>query len=169
MEDFPILRLEPAILKSILQASCEKVYAQSSVYDNLAGYGLVNYENAYNCFANVNYRPFNIDPNDANGSNVITLRVTLNPWETIDVAAFWLICQWNNTNKPTFTKATATIMDSNCQLLYETGIYYSNFSALSYTNEDYSPVTITITVTLLETKASGTPTEYGAFAYKIYE
>ena len=169
MEDFSFLRLEPAVLKSVLQSSCEKIYSQTRVYDTSAGYGLVNYENAYNCLLNVNYRIFNIQADDANGSNVITFRFTLGSWETVDVAANWLICQWGNLNRPVFTDATATIMDSSGQILYASGIFYSNFSALSYTNEEYDPVTLTITVTLLESKTSGTPTEYGAFAYKIYE
>lgn len=55
MEEYNYLILQPWILHSILVAGVTTVSGQTTVYDNLAGYGMVNYQNSRDICYNNNF------------------------------------------------------------------------------------------------------------------
>lgn len=168
LEDFIMLKSDPALLKSAVEIGCEKLTSQQVFFDNNSGFGLVNYENTYNYLAYHQFGTFTISGDLPYNSKVITINVTLRPGQTLDVTANWLISQWQSDRTPVFTDATIAIFDADYDYLYDSGIYYSNFSEVSYTNDSSYTLYLRICVILLEAKSANDTVEYGSVAYNIH-
>lgn len=138
MEEFPNLKSHPEQVMSILAISCIPVVGQTTLYDNNAGFGLVNYQNArkyYNSYYNYSISG-EIDENtvitqknitlEFGGSIIANTCIFFNS-EEVDSIDDVVVMD--------YTEICLAIYDSNTGQLLMNGTQRSNFSYLEYKNE----------------------------------
>lgn len=138
MEEFPNLKSHPEQVMSLLAISCIPVVGQTTLYDNNAGFGLVNYQNArkyYNSYYNYSISG-EIDENtvitqknitlEFGGSIIANTCIFFNS-EEVDSIDDVVVMD--------YTEICLAIYDSNTGQLLMNGTQRSNFSYLEYKNE----------------------------------
>ena len=87
MEEFPILKINPALVKSVLHLGAEKLPSQTNYYDEQAGFGIVNYQNMRNCLLSTNYSNFAMSTTAVEGDTVLSYPITLSYLDQIFINA----------------------------------------------------------------------------------
>lgn len=171
MEEYDFLKLEPWTLHSLLISSTTKIYGQNTEYDNLAGFGLVNYTNARNILYNNNfftiYKSKYTSPNSA---SYYSGYLTVPAGETVKMKVVMMMPQ----SKPTYidgTQETPVYSDYIISLVESTSspdlvvaIKKANYYYLTYTNNTSSSKSLYIKVKLNGTFKSNN-TEYGSVTF----
>lgn len=137
MEEFPNLKYHPEQVMSLLTTSCAFVNGQTSLYDEIAGFGLVNYSNArnyYNSYHNytvpsictlstcVGQKTFTLDY----GCSIIANTCIL--FNSQDVTLYGMPASLDYTN------IIMTIVNNTTNTTVALGSVRSNFSYIEYTN-----------------------------------
>ena len=171
MEEFPTLKTNPALVKSVLHLGAEELPSQTSYFDQQAGFGLINYQNMRNCLLNANYSNFEILTTASAGNIVLSQYVTIPYLDGICVNANSIIyssCEMETATGtiPTYTDYSIKIFDLGTSAYVATSTIDSNVDYLIFTNNNENNSSFRIDIVLEEDSASD-ETEAGAIAYEI--
>ena len=170
MEEFPTLKADPALVKSVLHLGAEKLPSQTDYFDEQAGFGLINYQNMRNCLLNANYSNFEILKTASVGNIVLSQYVTIPYLDGICVNANSIIyssCETENDTAtvPTYTDYAIKIFDLETYRYVATSTIDSNIDYLIFTNNNATNSSFRIDIVLEENSASD-GSEFGAIAYE---
>lgn len=139
MEEFPILKTNPSLVKAALHNGCTKLPSQSTFFDEQCGFGLVNYENARNYLSTNKYNLFMISQNAHQDSLIVSCDVTVPAYSTINIVADWTI--HSNTQsfdqltcRPQFSTCTLKLLDIQSNTFVSTSELNSNVIFIEYLN-----------------------------------
>lgn len=171
MEEFPVLKLNPVLLKSALHLGCEFLPTQTNYFDQQSGFGLVNYENTREYLNNSNYSNFNIPTYANNGDIILSYNVSIPSNNKIEININWLINSVEanintNSHTPNYTKCKVQIYDIQKQKYMRYDETISNLGYLSYANPSDSTRTYRLDIRLTSSKETDI-VEVGALAYRI--
>lgn len=173
MEEFPILKTNPALVKSVLHLGAEKLSSQTSYFDQQAGFGLLNYQNMRNCLLGSKYYNFNISTSDSAGDTVASRTVTLSYLDQIFINANTMVNSSNTVENqthviPAYTNYSIKIFDLISSTYVASSTVDSSVDYLVFTNNNPNNSSFRIDIVLNEDSASTEP-EAGAIAYAIHE
>lgn len=171
MEEFPVLKTNPALVKSVLHLGAESLPSQASYFDQQAGFGLVNYQNMRRCLQNANYANFNISTTADAGTIVMSKNVTIPYLDGIKVNANSIInssttASSDTTATPTYTDYSIKIYNISSSQYVATSSIDSSVDYLVFTNSNPNSSSFRIDIVLNEDSAS-TTSEVGSVAYQI--
>lgn len=171
MEEFPILKTNPALVKSVLHLGAEKLPSQTSYFDQQAGFGLINYQNMRNCLLNSNYHNFSISNTASDGDVILSRPVTLNYLDEIYINANSIINSSVTSISrveatPAYTDYSIKIYDVAAAKYVAESTINSNVDYLQFTNTQPTKTSFRIDVVLEEDSANN-GTEVGSIAYEI--
>lgn len=171
MEEFPILKTNPAMVKSVLHLGAEKLPSQTSYFDQQAGFGLINYQNMRNCLLNSNYHNFIVSNTASDGDVILSRPVTLNYLDEIYINANSIINSSVTSISrveatPAYTDYSIKIYDVAAAKYVAESTIDSNVDYLLFTNSVRTKSSFRIDIVLEEDSASN-GTEKGAIAYEI--
>lgn len=171
MEEFAILKTNPALVKSVLHLGAEYLPSQTSYYDQQAGFGLLNYQNMRLCLQNANYVNFNISTTADAGTIVQSHNITIPYLRSIAVNANSMVNSSTTTSSstpatPTYTDYSIKIYDISSSQYVATSSIDSSVDYLEFTNNDSDNSSFRIDIVLVEDSA-GTAPETGTITYKI--
>ena len=171
MEEFPELTYSPEIVLALITSTCTNVAGQTGVVDEDAGFGIINYQNARQAYANtdsfVSYGNLSI------GDVIRTNTITVNPNSNVLVTAVML---FNATydgygsyspslHAPNYREVLLKVYDSSNNLVF-TGTQVANFSHVTISNTSGVSKTYTIKLCSNETITDNdTSTHFGALCY----
>lgn len=171
MEEFPVLKTNPALVKSVLHLGAEYLPSQTSYYDQQAGFGLLNYQNMRLCLQNANYVNFNIPTTADAGNIVVSKNVTIPYLDGIAVNANSIVnssmtTSGSATATPTYTDYSIKIYDISLSQYVASSSINSSVDYLVFTNNNPNHSSFRIDIVLNEDSAS-TESEAGSVAYQI--
>ncbi len=97
MEEFPELKINPALVKSVLHLGAEKLPSQTNYFDQQAGFGLLNYQNMRDCLLDSSYANFAIPATASEGDIVASYPITLSYLNQVFIHANSIINSSNTT------------------------------------------------------------------------
>lgn len=179
MEEFPMLKMNPDLVKSLVHLGAEKLPTQTNYFDEQAGFGLINYQNMRNCMLNSEYSFFDIDPTDSAGAIVssIDTRVTIPYLDSIEINTNVIIHTLDNYSNvnydslkvyelPVYTDYIIKIFDLGTSTYVAESTVDSSVDYLTFTNRNANNSSFRIDIVLAETETrSGV--EFGTIAYNI--
>ena len=171
MEEFPILKTNPALVKSVLHLGAEKLPSQTSYFDQQAGFGLLNYQNMRDCLLNSNYYDF-IIPSDAKAGDIVSSYTTTIPYGyQICINANSVINSNVNVsssvrNTPAYTNYAIKIYDLAASEYVAVSNINSSVDYLLFTNDDETNSDFRIDI-VLETDNESGENELSSFAYEL--
>lgn len=139
MEEFPDLVKKPEKVISLLQASATKAKNQTSVYDNYAGFGMVNYKNAREAHQNIN--SFIANNSYTAGSSIYSSdAISLEKGETITINALLLEPSTQtdlhaSSSNPDYATIQVVVVNSNLGRFKTNGIVLGNTSYLEISTD----------------------------------
>lgn len=157
MEEFPSLRKHPEKMISLLQASTTKALNQTTEYDDIAGFGIVNYRNAREIFENLS--SFNTTSGYQSGDIIYkTDVISVKPGETLSVNAVLLepssqTDPKSTMNLPDFESMKAVLVNDTFPLERLNGKVLGNTSYLSFSKENDSDKISTFRIFLIANDA----------------
>ena len=171
MEEFPVLKTNPALVKSVLHLGAEYLSSQTSYFDQQAGFGILNYQNMRLCLQNANYVNFNIPTTADVGSIVVSKYVTIPYLHGIAVNANTIVNSSMTTSSsvtatPTYTDYSIKMYDISLSKYVASSSINSSVDYLMFTNTNQNNSSFRIDIVLDEDSAS-TESEAGAIAYTI--
>lgn len=172
MEEFPILKTNPALVKSVLHLGAEKLSSQTNYLDQQAGFGLLDYQNMRSCLQNSNYSFFNISTSADEGSIVLSQDVTIPYLNEISVNANSIVNSSATvsspaTATPTYTDYLIKIYDTSTSTYVAVSSIDSSGDYLIFTNNNPNNSSFRIDIVLVDDSA-GDKLESGAIAYAIH-
>lgn len=173
MEEFPVLKTNPALVKSVLHLGAEYLSSQTSYFDQQAGFGILNYQNMRLCLQNANYVNFNIPTTADVGSIVVSKYVTIPYLDGVAVNANTIVNSSMTTSSsvsatPTYTDYSIKIYDISLSKYVASSSINSSVDYLMFTNTNQNNSSFRIDIVLDEDSAS-TESEAGAIAYTIHD
>lgn len=171
MEEFPILKTNPALVKSVLHLGARKLPSQTDYFDEYSGFGLVNYEDMRACLLNMNYVNFNIAATASEGSTVFSYTTTIPYLTQIVINANAIvnsaITTANGTHcSPTYKDFSINIFDLETSTCVATSTTDSSFDYLIFINTSTSNSTFRIDI-VLESDNDVGKSEACSFAYML--
>lgn len=171
MEEFPVLKTNPALVKSVLHLGAEKLPSQTSYFDQQAGFGLLNYQNMRACLLNSNYSDFIIPSNAKDGDIVSSYATTIPYGYQICINANSMINSNINVessirNTPVYTNYTIKIYDLAALEYVAVSNINSSVDYLLFTNADETNSDFRIDI-VLETDNESGEDELCSFAYEL--
>ena len=171
MEEFTVLKTNPALVKSVLHLGAEKLSSQTNYLDQQAGFGLINYQNMRSCLLNANYSIFNIANTSSAGAIVASKNVTLSYLDSIEVNANSIVNSSTTTSSstsatPTYTNYAIKIYDVSASTYVANSSIDSSVDYLLFTNNNANSTSFRIDIVLEEDSGSN-ETEIGSVAYKL--
>lgn len=177
MEEFPTLKVQPDLVKSIVHIGAESLPSQTACFDEHAGFGLINYTNMRNCMLNQNHIGFAIPGSSTAGSVVSQYPVTVPYLEHIKISVNTLVNNYYVYGEPTypenavycnplFTNYTIKLYDMSTNTYVATSTTDSSFDYLFFTNTNENNSAYRIDIVLEEDNQSNT-TEIGEMAFRI--
>ena len=171
MEEFAVLKTNPALVKSVLHLGAESLPSQTSNFDQQAGFGLINYQNMRTCLQNAHYADFHIQTTADAGTVVLSKNVTIPYFDSIAVNANTIVNSSTDTSSndqttPTYTDYSIKIYDVSTSTCVATSSIDSTVDYLMYTNNNPNNSSFRIEIVLAEDSASVAP-ETGALSYEI--
>ena len=172
MEEFPTLKGDPDLVKSIVHLGAEKLPSQSEYFDQQAGFGLINYQNMRECLLNSNYANFSILPSFTKGSIVLSHVVTIPSMKQINVNANLIFYTAEpdeddlDVITPIYTDYSIRIYDFESSSYVATSTINSTMDYLSYTNTKTQDSMFRIDI-VVESSNTREQTELGSIAYEI--
>ncbi len=172
MEEFPVLKSDPALVKSVLHMGAEKLPSQTDYLDEQAGFGLINYPNMRNILLNSSHYECYISSSDATGdvvfSNTVAIpylqKIIIHVNSTINSTVAML-----NTEQvtPAYTDITIKIFDFTTSTYVASSNIDSNFDYLIFKNQNAENSTYRIDVVLESDNITGLP-EFGSIVYGLH-
>lgn len=171
MEEFPALKTNPALVKSVLHFGAEKLPSQTSYCDDQAGFGLLNYQNMRNCLLGYKYYNFYITTSASNGDIVSSQAVTLSYLDQMYINTNSMVNSSNTKENgnhvlPVYTNYSIKIFDLSSSSYVATSTIDSSVDYLLFTNNNPNNTSFRIDIVLEEDSASS-ETEVGAVAYEV--
>ena len=171
MEEFPVLKINPALVKSVLHMGAEKLPSQTNYFDQKSGFGLINYQNMRNCLLNSNYSNFTISTEALEGDTVSSCNVTIPYLDQILINANSIINSSNRIESPlqadlVFTNYSLKIYDLGMSKYVATSNINSGVDYLLFTNGNSNNSSFRIDI-VLETDSVSNEDEFGAIAYEF--
>ncbi len=171
MEEFPILKTNPALVKSVLHLGAEKLPSQTDYYDQQAGFGLLNYQTMRDCLTKAKYYDYTIPTTALAGDIIHSQTVTLSYLSQIFVHANTIVnssIDNGNTTQatPVYTDYSIKIFDLSTSTYVATSTMDSNVDYVSFTNDNQSNSSFRIDI-VLDENCAGSEIETGTVAYKI--
>ena len=173
MEEFPALKTNPTLVKSILHLGAEKLPSQTNYFDQQAGFGLINYQNMRECLLNSRFSNFFLPSNVSAGAIVLSQTITIPALSEINIHANLITYssypeETSERTTPTFTDYAIKIYDPISMAYISTSIFNSTVDYLSYTNGTTSDKQIRVDIILESENASGL-VEFGSMTYEIVD
>ena len=171
MEEFPILKTNPALVKSILHLGAEKLPTQTDHFDQQAGFGLLNYQNMRNCMLNLEYTAFTIPSTGTAGDTVLSYVIRIPYWNQININANSIInsstvLASNSSTTPIYTNYTIKIYDFETSTHVASSTIVSSVDYLEFINKDPINSLFRIDI-ILESNNESEKIENGYIAYEI--
>ena len=171
MENYPTLISHPSLVKAALHMGAQKLPSQTQLYDDQAGFGLVNYQNTSTILSVPLYNKFEIPSTATNEAEVSTFDVNIPYLHDITVIANTTISpleQSCDTDiiSPIFTQYAIKIWDNNTSQYVASSTKNSNVDYLVFTNQNPNSTSFRIDIVLEADNASGR-VENGSYAYKV--
>ena len=168
MEEFPILKASPSIVKAVLLSGCVKLDLYDDMFDDDSGFGLVNYINSRNCILNQNYFTFRITDDNENGDILYTSYINIPAHTMYEAYITWTIntlsTDYNSTDiDANYSKCKISLYNVNNECVRQK-IINSNMNYISYYNNTDNELFFTIKVHLNGNKVLG-GIEYCAVAH----
>ena len=171
MEEFPMLKINPALVKSVVHLGAEKLPSQTGYFDEQAGFGLINYPNMRECLLHTNFYNFNILPTADEGDVVLSYTVAIPSLHRAYINANTMVNSSNTTEDdmptvPAYTNYTIKVYDLEASTYVASSTLNSSVDYLSFLNESLTNSSFRIDIVLEADNASG-QTEAGAIAYRV--
>lgn len=177
MEEFPSLRVNPELVKSLVHLGAEKLPTQTSYFDEQAGFGLINYQNMRNCMLNGEHSDFVIYGDEEQGDCLLEESVTIPYLDTIMINANITINSPNDysdvvgdvsnlSTYPLYTDYIVKIFDLGTSTYVAESTVDSSVDYLTFTNLNSNNSSFRIDIVLAE-DAQSYRGEFGAIAYKV--
>ncbi len=171
MEEFPILKTNPALVKSIVHLGAEKLPSQTTYFDEQAGFGLINYQNMRKCMLGSKYCNFSVSTTASAGDVIASCEVSLPYLTQIKVNANSIVNSNSTAHTttaitPEYTNYSIKIYDVMLSRYVAASTIDSNADYLEFTNNSALKSRFRIDIVLEEDNASG-EAEMGAFAYEL--
>ena len=173
MEEFSILKTNPALVKSVLHLGAEPLPSQTNYFDQQAGFGLINYQNMRNCLLNSNYSNFTISTNTRADDIVLSEYISVPYLDTLKINANTIVNSsvtepGTTSATPSYTDYLILIYDTAADAYVECSLVDSSVDYLVFTNTNPNNTSYIIDVIAAENSDS-IATEYGSLAYEIVE
>ncbi len=171
MEEFPALKTNPALVKSVLHLGAEKLPSQTAYFDQQAGFGLLNYQNMRDCLLQSYYSDFTISTTELAGEIVASREITLPYLAKISINANSIINSSNTVEdqthaNPIYTDYSIKIFDLSTSTYVASSTIDSSVDYLYFTNNNRNNSSYRIDI-LLEEDGASNEIEAGAVAYEI--
>lgn len=171
MEEFSNLKVNPALVKSVVQLGAKKLPTQTSYFDEYSGFGLISYQKMRNCLQNANHATFNISTTADAGTVVLSKNVTLSYLDRIEVNANSIVNSSTTTSNfnsatPTYTDYAIKIYDVSASTYVASSAIDSSVDYLLFTNNNANSTSFRIDIVLEEDSGSN-ETEIGSVAYEL--
>ena len=171
MEEFPMLKNNPALVKSLIHLGAEKLPSQSDYFDQQAGFGLINYQNIRECLLEARFYNFNILSTAKAGDIVLSCIVTIPSSKEIRINANSIVNGFDTNEVPNplipeYTNYTIKIYDLVTSTYVATSTIDSTIDYLVYTNIKIQDSTFRIDI-VLESDNASEQIELGSIAYEI--
>lgn len=171
MEEFPVLKINPSLVKSALHNGCIQLSSQNLYFDEQCGFGVVNYQNSRNYLYNSQYNNFNIPTNGSNGNIISSYNVNIPASTKIEINVNWMINSSEVTTGdaayiPTYTRCYIKLYDIESKTYVKTSTTDSNILFLSYINNSSINKQYRIDIVIKGEKATG-GIESGSFVYNM--
>ena len=169
MEEFPMLKTNAALVKSIIHLGADQVPTQTNYFDEQAGFGLINYQNMRECLLNSNYSNFTISDDAQAGDIVLVESVLCAFMEKIEVNAN-LIVNSSETQEgnveiiPYYTDYIIKLYDCQLESYVAISQIDSSIDYLVYQNTNANSMEFRIEIVLEEDNTGGLE-ERGTIAY----
>lgn len=171
MEEFPVLKNNPWLAKTALQAGCDELPSQTSRFDEQAGYGRLNYKQSREYLYKSQYTNFYIPQNAQAQDIVVSYNVTVPAMSTLQVHANWFIegkdVDEDDANPiiPVFTKCDIKLYDVDAKTYVACKWGYSNSECLTYENFDKNEKTFRIDIVVAQQVETAPQVEFGSMVY----
>ena len=171
MEEFAVLKTNPALVKSVLHLGAESLPSQTSIFDQQAGFGLINYQNMRTCLQNAHYADFTIQTTADVGTVILSKNVKISYLGSIAINANTIVnsstgISSNIQTAPTYTNYSIKIYDVSTSTYVATSSIDSTVDYLKYTNNNPNNSSFKIEIVLAEDSV-GIAMEKGVIAYEI--
>lgn len=172
MEEFPMLKNNPALVKSIVHLGAEKLPSQSDYFDQQAGFGLINYQNMRECLLNTRFYNFNILSTANAGDIVLSYTMSIPALTEIQINANSIfkmprpVAEDSTEISPLYTNYTIKIFDLTSQTYVASSTINSSLDYLIYANESTTDLSVRIDIVLESDNVSGQEEE-GALAFEL--
>ena len=171
MEEFPDLKTNPALVKSVLHLGAQQLPSQTEYFDQQAGFGLINYPKMREYLSNLNYETFSISPTDTANTVVLSKTVTLSHYDKIFINANLIVNSSVEGSEsvitlPVYTDYTIKIYNVGTSTYAAESTIDSSVDYLSYTNMNTTNSTFRIDI-VLDSNSVSEQSESGAIAYEI--
>lgn len=172
MEEFPMLKTNPALVKSALHLGAEKLPSQIDYFDEQAGFGLINYQNMREYLLNMTFYNFTILPAATTGDTVLSYTIAIPPSQKIYINANSIINSSNEIENEeravlVYADYTIKIFDLTASTYVASSTLDSSVDYLIYQN-DTTNSSFRIDIVLESDNVSGL-SEFGALVYEIHE
>lgn len=171
MEEFPVLKENSALVKSVVHLGAEELPTQATYFDQQAGFGLINYPNMRKYLQNLQYADFTVNSSAKSGAVVKSLDVDIPYSNRIDINANLKINSDNQTlssNRctPRFTNYSIKLFSYATSNYVATSNINSSVEFISFTNNSKTNTSYRIDIFLKEDYDS-IKAESGSFAYDL--
>ena len=157
MEEFPLLKANPALVKSVLHLGAEMLPTQSTYFDEKVGFGLINYQNMRECLLDYNsYWLFTLPENKPAGTVAsVEYNVTIPYLKQIDINVNLVVISNNTTVNsaaatPQYTDYRIEIYNDATSQCVASSTIDSSVDYLYYTNTSTTNSSFTIKIVLEE-------------------
>ena len=173
MEEFPMLKINPALVKSVVHLGAEMLPSQSDYFDEKAGFGLINYQNMRECLLYINFYKFTVLPTASEGDVVLSYTVAIPNSKCIQINANAIVpssYQIGNSTYfvPEYTDYSIKVYDLETLTCVASSTIDSSTDYLTYLNESLTNSSFRIDIVLESDNVSG-KTEVGVIAYDVYD
>lgn len=171
MEEYSYLKLEPWTIHSILVSSAVPINGQTTIYDNLSGFGLVNYDNARNICYNNNFVTITKSIySSANSETFYGGYLTVPAGRTVTLKSVIFMPQSSVPNlstgsaTPVYSNYTISLVQSTSSSNLVVASKNANYYYLTYTNTTSNSQNLYIKVKL-NGSFNSSSTEYGSITF----
>lgn len=174
MQEFPDLQRHPEKVISLLQVSAQKIKNQSTIFDNDAGFGMVNYQNAREVYSNT----FGFSTYDTVSAGSVIYEsdlIALEPNKKLSVNSF--LMESSNQKKPqgslsspNFSSIKAIVVEQSDIPKTTKGIVLGNTSYLAVQNNSIEEGIKYYKIKILANEDwAGTFLQKGSVSYRILD
>jgi len=162
MQQYPTLKNNPHLLKTVLRAGCTEVTGQTSVLDPNAGAGIVNYENSQEIMSQGRYMTFTKNSSGVSSEKAVVVgangTVTFHYTSMLPGSS----SNWNTSSAtPSFTQYCVSFMNPQKTVTYQTATINKGAGTISFSNNTGKPMVVSLVISVVN-NAHSNRTEYFA-------